>query len=227
MYALTHWTLYLYPEWESTNLLKRYVSRIKGKSRTNPRMANEKSCEPNATEQKKLASRSSFPYKSGQKTRYLMDSEELARIVHLCKTNPRHVGWMQNAMDKNKCGLPTTESQGKCLSGVHRIQQKLTGVKLFNDDIMLLFRTLLDVSTGGNLTLTIIEHMFQREDVQQATDLYINVDGASDNICYHVLYGLAFLLRSANKAGWPMCRIHLLQFKLNNIVMLLSSSFSL
>jgi len=141
------------------------------------------------------------------------DRKELARIVRLCKTNPRHVGWMQDAMDKNKCGLPTTGSQAKCLGKMERIKSKLTGVQLFKDDSLLFFRTLPDVPTGGNLTLTIIAHMFGREDVRNATDVYINVDGASDNICYHLLYGLAHLLRCANESGWPLRRIHFLRFK--------------
>ena len=141
------------------------------------------------------------------------DRDELARIVRLCKVDPRHVGWMQDAMDKNKCGLPTTESQAKCLGKMHRIKSKITGVQLFKDDGLIFFRTLPDVPTGGNLTLTIIAHMFNRDDVRQATDVYINVDGASDNICYHFVYGLAHLLRCAVGAAWPLRCIHILRFK--------------
>ena len=116
-------------------------------------------------------------------------------------------------MDKNKCGLPTTESQAKCLGKMYRVKSKITGVQLFKDDEILLFRSLPDVPTGGNLTLTIISHMFHREDVRRATNVYIHVDGASDNICYHVVYGLAHLLRCAVRAGWPLRKIHLLRFK--------------
>ena len=116
-------------------------------------------------------------------------------------------------MDKNKCGLPTTESQAKCLAKMQRIKSKLTGVQLFKDDSLVFFRTLPDVPTGGNLTLTIVAHLFGREDVRNATDVYINVDGASDNICYHFVYGMAFLLRCSNLSGWPLRRIHLLRFK--------------
>jgi len=119
------------------------------------------------------------------------------------------------AMDKNKCGLPTTESQAKCLGKIHRIKSKITGVQLFKDDALVFFRSLPDVPTGGNLTLTIIAHMFHREDVRQATDVYIHVDGASDNICYHVMYGLAHLLRCAVRAGWPLRTIHFLRFKVS------------
>ena len=141
------------------------------------------------------------------------DREELARIVRLCKVDHQHVGWMQDAMDKNKCGLPTTESQAKCLGKMHRIKHKITGVQLFKDDALIFFRTLPDVPTGGNLTMTIVSHMFHREDVRKATDVYLNVDGASDNICYHFIYGLGHLLRCAVRAGWPLRTIHVLRFK--------------
>ena len=123
------------------------------------------------------------------------------------------MGWMQDAMDKNKLGLPTTVSQAKCLGKMYRIKSKLTGCQLFKDNKLVLFRTLPDVPTGGNLTMTIVALMFNREDVRQATDVYINVDGASDNICYHFIYGLAHLLRCAVRAGWPLRTIHFLRFK--------------
>ena len=145
------------------------------------------------------------------------DRMEGVRVVRKCKIDPRHVGYMVDALDKHKCGLPTTECQAKCLAKLPRIVQKLTGVQSFADDSLLLFRTLPDVPTGGNLTLTIIEHLFQLSEVQNATDLYLNVDGASDNICYHFLYGLAHLLRSSAKAGWPLQRIHMLRFKVRRV----------
>lgn len=159
------------------------------------------------------------------RTQIKADREELARIARLCKVDHRHVGWMQDAMDKNKLGLPTTVSQAKCLGKMHRIKSKLTGCQLFKDNKLVLFRTLPDVPTGGNLTTTIVAHMFNREDVQQATDVYINVDGASDNICYHFIYGLAHLLRCAVRAGWPLRTIHFLRFKVGHTHNGLDGSF--
>jgi len=82
-----------------------------------------------------------------------------------------------------------------------------------HDDSIQLFNCLPDVKTGGNLTMTIIAELFKTERVKRATDVYINFDGASDNICYHVFYGLAWLLYSARKAGWPLQKIHILRFK--------------
>ena len=65
--------------------------------------------------------------------------------------------------------------------------------------------------------------MFKRPSVRRATDLYINFDGASDNICYHVFYGLAWMLLCAHKAGWPLERIHVLRFQ---VCLCVSSSIS-
>ena len=84
-----------------------------------------------------------------------------------------------------------------------------------HDDSIQLFNAMPDVPTGGNLTMTIITELFKAQRIRNATDVYINFDGASDNICYHVFYGLAFLLYSARKAGWPLKQIHILRFKVH------------
>lgn len=133
-------------------------------------------------------------------------------VKRKCKVDPRHVGVFVDAVDKNKFGIPTTESASKSLAGQQRIKQKITGVQFFSNKELLLFRTLPDVPTGGNLTMTIIEHLFSRGHVKNATDLHINLDGATDNICYTVFYGLAKLLKDAGDAGWPLRRIHLYRF---------------
>ena len=73
---------------------------------------------------------------------------------------------------------------------------QFAGVQFLHDDSVHLFTALPDVPTGGNLTMTIITEIFNKtERIKNATDVYINFDGASDNICYHVFYGLAFLLK--------------------------------
>ena len=136
----------------------------------------------------------------------------VARIARLCKTDFRHVGWMVDAVEK-KIGVPTCERQSKALSGMPYLVQKITGVQSFTTDELSFFATLPDVPTGGNLTLTIIEEMFKKDEVRKATDLYINFDGASDNVCYHVLYGLAHMLRCAKHNNWPLRNIHIIRFK--------------
>ena len=100
-----------------------------------------------------------------------------------------------------------------CLALTHTHTARPSPTLRFHDDSVQLFNTLPDIPTGGNLTMTIIAELFKTERVQRATDVYINFDGASDNICYHVFYGLAWLLHSARQAGWPLRCIHILRFK--------------
>ena len=154
------------------------------------------------------------------------DREELARVSRLCAVDAEHFGFFIDAVDSQKFGIPTTGSQAKCLSGMRRVKQKLTGVQLFKDDRLLLFRTLPDVKTGGNLTLTIIGIMLQRfVRESNTTDLYINFDGASDNICYTVLYGLAHYLYCAGKSDWRLKRIHVLRFQVGHTHNTLDATF--
>ena len=80
--------------------------------------------------------------------------------------------------------------------------------------------------TGANLTMTIIARLFTRERLRGVTDLHINLDGARDNICYTVMWGLAYLLRCARKAGWPLQHIWLYRFLVGHTHMQLDSSFA-
>ena len=134
-------------------------------------------------------------------------------VHRLCCVDDRFVGLCIDAVDKNKFGIPTADNPAKCLKGIHRVKQKLTGVQFFGTEKLLLYQTLPDVPTGGNLTLTILADLFKRGYFDKATDIVINFDGASDNICYKVLFGLALLLHVAKKNGWPLRRIHILRFK--------------
>lgn len=151
------------------------------------------------------------------------DRIEVARIARLCKSDPRHVGFMIDAVDKQKFQIPTTERDTKSLSKLKRIVQKITGVQYFHDDSLHLYNALPDVPTGGNLTLTILMECFKTPQVQRATDVYINFDGASDNICYHVFYGIAYFLYAARQAGWPLQRIYILRFKVIALDILMHS----
>ena len=97
---------------------------------------------------------------------------------------------------------------------------------MFHNDKLLLFRTLPDVKTGGNLTLTIIGHLLQHY-VRNTniTDLYVNFDGVSENICYTVLYGLAHYLHCAHACGWKLHRIHVLGFQVGHTHNILDGAF--
>lgn len=154
------------------------------------------------------------------------DREELARVARKCAVDDEHFGFFIDAVDSQKFGIPTTASQAKCLSHMRRIKQKITGVQLFKDDGILLFRTLPDVKSGGNLTLTIIAHMLKKYVRNtKITDMYINFDGASDNVCYTVVYGLAHFLYCAAKSGWKLKRIHVLRFHVGHTHNTLDATF--
>ena len=144
------------------------------------------------------------------------DRGELARIARLSKIDKRHLLLLIDAIDSNKFGIPSTEAQAKMLSKIYRVKQKLTGAMSMKDEKLRLFRTLPDVPTGGNLTLTILTFLFNTDMFDTLTDLYLNVDGASDNVCYTVFWGLAFLLLCAKLAGWPLRRIHLLRLEVGH-----------
>ena len=111
------------------------------------------------------------------------------------------MGFFLDAVDSTKFAVPTTCSEAKSVGRLHRIKQKLTAVQMFSDDRLLFFRTLPDVRTGGNLTLTILTRLFMLGYFNAAVDVYINFDGASDNVCYTVVYAVAHLLVCASRAG--------------------------
>ena len=145
------------------------------------------------------------------------DREELARIQRLCMVNPHHCGFFIDAADSNKFQLPTTKSTAKLLSQLWRIKQKMTCVQIFDAHKSLyFFRTLPDVPTGGNLTCTILAEMLTTGLFCKCTDLYINVDGAGDNICYTLIYALVHFLLSANSNKWNLKRIHVLRMKVGH-----------
>ena len=67
------------------------------------------------------------------------------------------VGLSIDAADHAKYPTPTTKSPAKVLAKMQRIKNKITGVEFFSGARKLvLFRTLPNITTGANLTLTII-----------------------------------------------------------------------
>ena len=133
------------------------------------------------------------------------------------------VGVSVDGADFGKFPTPTTKSKAKVLGGMHRIKNKLTGVEFFSGERkIVIFRSLPNVSTGANLTLTIfvrfamfIAHarpstcprtctctyrLFNLGYFDQARKVYINWDGSHDNINYTCLYALVHFLLCAEKA---------------------------
>ena len=157
------------------------------------------------------------------------DREELARIQRLCiMVDPHHAGFFLDAADSQKFSIPTTKSTAKMMSQLWRIKQKLTCVQMFDtSQTLFMFRTLPNVPTGGNLTCTILMEMFKTGMLDVVSDLYINVDGAGDNICYTLVYSLIHFLLCAKENNWPLQRIHLLRMKVGHTHNLLDATFGL
>ena len=67
------------------------------------------------------------------------------------------VGLSIDGADVGKYPTPTTKSPAKVLSKMKRIKNKITGVEFFSGARpLMLFRTLPNITTGANLTLTIL-----------------------------------------------------------------------
>jgi hypothetical protein len=126
------------------------------------------------------------------------------------------VGVSMDAMDSNKCPCPTHKSKAKQLAGLKVIKNKITGVEMLGGTRRLwLFRTLPNITTGANLTLTILLRMFSLGVLDRAKEFVVNWDGASDNINKTAIKVLTWFLLSAEKEGWPLRKIILLRLKVN------------
>ena len=96
---------------------------------------------------------------------------------------------------------------------MRRIKNKITGVEFWDSEKSLyLYRTLPNVRHGADLTMTVLMDLFNKRRFDRAEELYINWDGASDNINYTCIYSLTYLLVCAEKEGWPLHLIDLLRY---------------
>jgi len=156
------------------------------------------------------------------------DREALARIQRMCITRRNHCGFFIDAADSAKFAVPTTTSTAKLLSQLWRVKQKLTCVQKFDHcKSLYIFRTLPQVPTGGNLTATILLRLLDSGEFRHCSDLWINVDGAGDNINYTLYYVLVHILLCAKKSGWPLKRIHLLRMRVGHTHNDLDATFAL
>ena len=144
------------------------------------------------------------------------DREELGRVRRLCTLDHRYAGWSIDAVDSGKFQTPTTASQAKVLGGMHRIKNKITGVDVWGQGLYL-FRTLPTIKTGANLTMTIAARLFSLGVVRDAEHLFINWDGASDNVAYTSMYGLAHLLVCAEATGWLLHTITIYRLQVRRL----------
>ena len=158
----------------------------------------------------------------------LDDREQIAAVKRKCMTDPKHAGFYLDAQDSAKYQLPTTNSQAKVLSQLWRLRQKLSCIQMFDQEKSLaFFRTLPDVPTGANLTVTILAHLMSLPTFKNVEDLHINIDGAGDNINYTLMYSITHLLLSAKEKGWALRRIHLYRPKVGHTHCELDATFAL
>ena len=113
------------------------------------------------------------------------------------------------------------------MSGLWRVKQKFTCARSFVDKKLYVFRTLPHVKTGANLTCTILFMMAAMGLFADATDLHLNLDGASDNVTYPVMYALLHLLLCAVGTGKRLRRIWLYRFKVGHTHNALDAIFGL
>ena len=90
-----------------------------------------------------------------------------------------------------------------------------------------LFRTLPNITTGANLTLTILLKMLSTGALNQCEHLVINWDGASDNVNKTAIKVLCWLLISAEKMGWPLRTVTLLRLCVGHTHDLLDATWAI
>ena len=156
-----------------------------------------------------------------------LDRDESFRIQRHCRTSGgESLGFSIDGMDMAKTQLPVCQSQAKTISKLYRIKQKVTGVDVYGSPGLLLFRTLPDVPTGANLTSTIISRIFSLGLADNATQMYIQWDGSSDNVAYTNIWFFVWLLVSAEREGWPLRHVYLLRFVVGHTHNRLDAMFS-
>lgn len=158
---------------------------------------------------------------------YTADRRELGRIRSICN-GKNIVGFSIDAADKNKFATPTVKCRAKMLAGMYVIKNKITGVEFFSGDRkLLLFHSLPDVTTGANMTLTLLARVFNLGYLDQAEVCYINWDGSHDNVNYTCVYGLIHFLLCAEKTGWPLRKFVVLRLQVGHTHILLDAAWAI
>ena len=89
---------------------------------------------------------------------------------------------------------------------MNKIQQKLTGVIVHGLGYYL-FRTMPWIKSGANMVLTILCYLFAAGIFDYTSRLYMQWDGARDNVNVTNFYFLAWLLMVAGSLGLPLASI--------------------
>ena len=117
------------------------------------------------------------------------------------RADPRVLSFVIDGADQRAYLAPSAPLD-KSLDKVDRVKQKLTGVLLHGTaQPYRAYWTTAAVSTGANLTCTILFDMYQRGDFDDKVELRIQWDGASDNVSYTCFYFFLFLLVHRDELG--------------------------
>ena len=156
-----------------------------------------------------------------------LDRQELNRIRVLCNGRTI-VGLSIDAADRNKFFTPSVKCRAHILAGMYTIKNKITGVEFFSGDRkLLIFRSLPHLTTGANLTLTILVRCFNLGYFDEAEQVYINWDGSHDNVNYTCVYSLIHILLCAEAEGWPLRKVTILRLQVGHTHILLDAVWSL
>lgn len=155
-----------------------------------------------------------------------LDRQELHRIRALCNGRTI-VGFSIDAADRNKFFTPSVKSRAHILAGMYTIKNKITGIEFFSGNReLLLFRSLPHLTTGANLTLTILVRAFNLGYFDEAKEVYVNWDGSHDNVNYTCLYSLIHFLLCAEAEGWPLRKFTILRLQVGHTHILLDAVWS-
>ena len=146
------------------------------------------------------------------RTEVYKDKQEFLRIKDSCRDSETRVGATIDCPDRNKFAMPTTKNKAAVMGTMMKIKNKITAVEFFDSTRKLLFyRSLPDVRTGADLTMTVLMRMIDQGHLDKCVHFFLHVDGSSDNINYTFLKCLCHILVCAWKTHWPLKVISVLR----------------
>ena len=109
--------------------------------------------------------------------------ETYADHIYLSQTLQDVASWALDAADQSKHHCPLLACPGANVGLRYRIVQQFIGV-LDHSLGYLLYRRLPVVRKGGNVTCTILSDMISNGHLKGIKKLFVQWDGASENVCY-------------------------------------------
>lgn len=111
--------------------------------------------------------------------------------------------WALDAADQAKHHCPSSAFTCRATSQIHKIIQQFIGVLDHREGYML-YRRLPYVQKGANLTLTMIVDLIRRGYLKHKKEVYIQWDGASENVAKTNLRFFIWLLLLCERDDLPL-----------------------